>query len=206
MHDIRSANKWHFATHHKELGIDFCTWVLRIDGLRVPPFDTHADGRHFLQVVGMTADDWRTWFHTVLTRDREMRTLESIEEMATEGVALYNPITLWHGSALLKERLTDLWVQYELLMNRVSQAYALQKGTSDLPMTPKEWRTLWKTMSAFQTRLPPLDIYLVDYPDEVFYTLPPAIVVISNQEGTLRAQTYMHFVLRGAQKLANWTP
>jgi hypothetical protein len=46
--------------------VDFCIWVLEIDGLRVPPFDQHPEGNRILQNVGVNADSWRQWLSTVV--------------------------------------------------------------------------------------------------------------------------------------------
>ena len=46
--------------------VDFCIWVLEIDGLRVPPFDQHPEGNKILQDIGLNADSWRQWLATVV--------------------------------------------------------------------------------------------------------------------------------------------
>ena len=46
--------------------VDFCIWVLEIDGLRVPPFDQHPEGNRILQNVGLNTDSWRQWLATVV--------------------------------------------------------------------------------------------------------------------------------------------
>lgn len=46
--------------------IDFCIWVLEIDGLHVPPFDQHPEGNRILQDKGLNADSWQQWLATVV--------------------------------------------------------------------------------------------------------------------------------------------
>ena len=46
--------------------VDFCIWVLEIDGLRVPPFDQHPEGNRILQNQGLNADSWQKWLTTVV--------------------------------------------------------------------------------------------------------------------------------------------
>lgn len=72
---------WHLGTH-KELGIDFCIWILRIGGFHVAPFDTHPVGKSSVPLPGLTNDDWRLWFHAVIAKDKEMR---AIKDFATIG-------------------------------------------------------------------------------------------------------------------------
>ncbi|MDJ0712860.1 MAG: hypothetical protein QNJ54_01410 [Prochloraceae cyanobacterium] len=47
------------------LDIDFCIWVLEVDGLQVPPFNKHPDGNRVLRAKGMEAKSWKTWVKTV---------------------------------------------------------------------------------------------------------------------------------------------
>lgn len=47
--------------------IDFCVWVLQVDGLNVPPFDKHKKGNKILQNQGLTPDRWQEWIIKVVT-------------------------------------------------------------------------------------------------------------------------------------------
>lgn len=49
-----------------DTSIDFCIWVLEVDGLHVPPFDQHPEGNRILQDKGLNADSWRQWLATVV--------------------------------------------------------------------------------------------------------------------------------------------
>src|SRR5438874_12844524 len=55
------GDPWTFRTS-TDPNIDFCVWVLLEDGLRVPPFDRHADGSGFLRAAGLDRDSWTGWF------------------------------------------------------------------------------------------------------------------------------------------------
>lgn len=46
--------------------IDFCIWILEIDGLCVTPFDQHPEGNRILQNRGLDAYTWRQWLATVV--------------------------------------------------------------------------------------------------------------------------------------------
>ncbi|MBE9053665.1 hypothetical protein IQ243_25345 [Nostocales cyanobacterium LEGE 11386] len=46
--------------------VDFCIWVLKIDGLRVPPFDQHSDGNRILQDKGLDVESWQSWLAKVV--------------------------------------------------------------------------------------------------------------------------------------------
>lgn len=53
--------------------VDFCVWVLEIDGLHVPPFDRHPDGNGTLRARGMDASAWQEWVAMVVaTQDQRL--------------------------------------------------------------------------------------------------------------------------------------
>ena len=63
------------------LKIDFCVWVLEVDGLRIPPFDKHQGGNKLLQAEGFNADTWREWISRVVaTQDLRLSVLQKPEE------------------------------------------------------------------------------------------------------------------------------
>lgn len=46
--------------------INFCVWVLQIDGLSIPSFSHHSDGDHSLQNQGLNAESWQSWLARVV--------------------------------------------------------------------------------------------------------------------------------------------
>lgn len=80
--------------------VDFCIWVLELDGLHVPPFNQHPEGNSELQTRGLDAESWRKWLATV--------------------VALQNSILLWdkysqNQQLLIEEQLTTCNTMHSLL-------------------------------------------------------------------------------------------
>nr|BBH93127.1 hypothetical protein KTA_13260 [Thermogemmatispora argillosa] len=69
-------------------------------------------------------------------------------------------------------------------------------------LPPREKRRLWKDLTPFQRRLPPLDIYLEDYPDAPLFVYPPTMLVIGNRERKLRGEALRQRILQGARELA----
>jgi hypothetical protein len=46
--------------------IDFCLWILEVDGLQVSPFHLHnPHGTKELRSDGLTSESWQTWFECV---------------------------------------------------------------------------------------------------------------------------------------------
>lgn len=58
-------NFWFYETTFNE-HIDFCVWVLQVDGLSVPPFSHHPDGDRTLQNHGLNAESWQAWLARVV--------------------------------------------------------------------------------------------------------------------------------------------
>src|SRR4029077_3721424 len=46
----------------------FPVWCLMADGLRVGPFDQHAEGNGRLRQLGLDANSWRHWMITIVRR------------------------------------------------------------------------------------------------------------------------------------------
>jgi len=73
-------NPWGYS-EGSEPTIDFCLWVLQVDGLQVPPFDQHPDGDGSLRVLGLTAPDWQSWFHRVIDREQRKSDVEQLRQL-----------------------------------------------------------------------------------------------------------------------------
>jgi hypothetical protein len=53
--------------------VNFCVWVLQVDGLSVPPFNSHLDGDSVLRKRGLDAESWHTWLaRVVATQDSRL--------------------------------------------------------------------------------------------------------------------------------------
>lgn len=63
--------------------VDFCIWVLQVDGLRVPSFNHHPIGNQILQQVGFDAQTWNTWFTKVVATEDD-RLLWHVPDILTE--------------------------------------------------------------------------------------------------------------------------
>jgi len=84
MDDLKPEN-W---VMHKAFSpdVDFCTWVLEVDGLQVPPFDKHQKGNGVLRARDMDAESWQFWIRrVVLLSDQRLnwRVEDSLTEVST---------------------------------------------------------------------------------------------------------------------------
>lgn len=80
MHLLHSRNSWHYR-QGSDPTVNFCLWVLQVDGLYVPPFDEHPDGDGSLRALGLTTDDWQTWFLRVLDPTQREHDVEQLRQL-----------------------------------------------------------------------------------------------------------------------------
>lgn len=75
--------------------VDFCVWVLEIDGLQVPPFSRHSDGNGMLRARGMDSESWRAWIEkTVLLLDQRLNwRVEEPQAKMAETLASFERMT-----------------------------------------------------------------------------------------------------------------
>ena len=79
---LYSRDDWSFAGDFLEPSLDFCLWVLQVDGLRVPPFDQHPDGDGSLRAIGLTAENWQAWFLRVIDPEQRERDVKHLQQQA----------------------------------------------------------------------------------------------------------------------------
>ena len=77
---LHSHNSWQYS-QGSDPAVDFCLWVLQVDGLRVPPFDQHPDGDGSLRALGLTADAWQSWFLRALDPVQSKRDVEHLQQL-----------------------------------------------------------------------------------------------------------------------------
>lgn len=183
-----------------DLGVSFCVWTLRVDGLRVPPFDRHDDGDHALQQMGLTSANWRTWLEEVVRRhgaaDEAIQRAATRHERAVAGAVAYDPTTAWRDTPAVSEELARLWHQYK------AGAGEVWKRRRDGAYTGTVTDRLWQALRPLQRQLPTVRLYHIDYPWAVVQTLPPVALLIGTKpESSEEALTAL--VLQGATILAN---
>ena len=190
------SDGWHWAEDAFP-PVAFCVRVLVLDGLSVPPFDRHPDGDGGLRALGLGADLWREWVSVLLRQHaimgehaRSLGTPDAREPMlerarAAAGV-LRHPGSFCPGPGELQARLDALFADY------AAAGEDWKRRTSDpRPRlgSGRQQRALWQALTPFHTQLPPLSIFLVEYPEPVIMPLPPANCLIApaaNAEGYAR--------------------
>ena len=66
MFSTTTNDQWHWKIGF-DSGIDFCVWILEIDGLHIPPFDQHTQHEGFLQTAGLTQLSWKAWIRELIS-------------------------------------------------------------------------------------------------------------------------------------------
>lgn len=233
MHLLHSRDSWRYR-QGSDPTIDFCLWVLQVDGLHVPPFDQHPEGDGSLRSLGLTADDWQTWFLHVLDPTRREQDVEQLRQL---HIAEYLKISKepdmehlkrryqagslhistdpplppppefhhyqasWHGSIAIKNKLIELEKQYKQVTGslhepRENVERALQRAEQ------KAATRLYDDLKPYHNRIPPLNIYLATYEYPLDYLVPPAILLITIQEGQPGLQEFRERVLAAVAELA----
>lgn len=82
---LHSRNSWHYSQGSNPT-VDFCLWVLQVDGLHVPPFDQHPDGDGSLRTLGLTEEAWQTWFLRALD---PVQSKQDMEQLRQQHLAAY---------------------------------------------------------------------------------------------------------------------
>lgn len=77
---LHSRNAWGYSQGSNP-AVDFCIWVLQVDGLHVPPFDQHPDGDGSLRTLGLTEASWQTWFLRALDPVQSKRDVEQLQQL-----------------------------------------------------------------------------------------------------------------------------
>lgn len=75
------ASSWSYDLSDNQK-INFCVWVLKWDGLHIPPFEAHSEGTKILQQAGLTAQSWFEWFNrVVMTQDKRLLSCATLEDL-----------------------------------------------------------------------------------------------------------------------------
>jgi hypothetical protein len=69
MTKLKLAPAQGIALQH-DRAIDFCCWVLELDGLKFAPFDQHREGSSILRNAGLDQESWQQWLVTVVNLQR----------------------------------------------------------------------------------------------------------------------------------------
>ena len=121
------------------LKIDFCVWVLEVDGLRIPPFDKHQGGNKLLQAEGFNADTWREWLSRVVaTQDLRLSVLQKPEEWIEMMIKSRN-ITASYEELDIDKLRASLAQEVSLMSQQNPKLIELAQSFSWTSIPPEIW-------------------------------------------------------------------
>ena len=195
--------------------IDFCVWVLQIDGLQVPPFDKHSAGNGLLSAQGLNATVWSSWFANVV-RTKEQASRETLGSFYRYS---YSP-EIWNGEPAVKELLQELWAEYLSMLKTTKikwyikiqfgeetqnseKVFGLLNVWNDFNKWQRQLKIqkLYDNLQQYRQYLSILYVYQVHYPAPIEYLVPPASIVLSSANALPGSNTYCQSVLRATEKL-----
>lgn len=180
---LHSRNSWTFSGGFN-MTVDFCIWVLEVDGLYVPPFDQHPEGDGSLRAAGLDAEAWQSWLMRVVNlqyeqqRTRKGPLNQQVDWQSVLISEAYNPPRAWIGTATVGNRLAELWTQYGPLSNERNKAEARLARKRQQVETDRRMN-LWRDLSPYHSRIPTLVIHMVQYEKPINYLIPPVSVIMT---------------------------
>ena len=94
---LYSRNPWSLQ-YGPDPTINFCFWVLQVDGLRVPPFDQHQGGDGALRDLGLTEASWRAWFYGSLIPNKGNKMKSSSSNKVSQHISRFQESLTWNTS------------------------------------------------------------------------------------------------------------
>lgn len=189
--------------------VGFATWVLQRDGLRVHPFDLHAEGDGRLLALGLNEPDWRSWIVTIAQAEavfadymarHDIRTLGRAER---QDIARLDdqrvPVHLWPGDPKLRPVLDQLWAEYRPVGE--TWASSLTARPRHTRISPGQDRRLWAQLEPLRNQLSTLRVYLVPYPYAVALAIPPESCVVGLVDIPGDGREYVDAVVAAARAL-----
>ena len=197
MHTVGSASPWLFRYDYSRL-IDFCLWVLEKDGLQVSPFDAHLPGDNSLRQAGLQASEWLEWLKEVVNLHEQQRQVVLQKHMLggqgslpSEILMASDPPSIWRGNAQVKQHLQELWTQYQPVSS--TRRKWLRALTTQIRSAGQQ---LWHDLQLYQTRLPALMVYFVEYPQQVLLPIPPISIIMTVVNGSMSGEDFRRQILQ----------
>ncbi len=193
------SRNWHYVLGF-DSEVDFCFWILERDGLRLPPFDRHADGDGLLRAAGLDAASWYSWLERVIgafdARRKALRA--SIKSPAEIGrLRALQPEELWDGAAAVGSRLKTLAEEYDEIYNERAGPKLELVG-----LNGNRAAKLWEDIAPYRRSLPSVTIAAVSYPGPLQAVEPPKTILLAVGAWKFTPDELAESILRGMKALA----
>ena len=113
--------------------LNFCVWVLLVDGLHAPPFDRHPAGDGRLRAVGLDPAGWRAWLEAVLNAQAQLATATPWPPSLDLVHRALDAPDLWTGTPAVGDALRALWTPYQVQLERLERPRRPGSGQPPAP-------------------------------------------------------------------------
>lgn len=186
--------------------VDFCVWMLEVDGLLVSPFDQHLEGNAAFRARGMDANSWLLWMKRVVLLS-DQRIYWSAEKLrVTPQNERNSEFVKWqewqHQQAMTVARefcgsqfpeilpimppevfpaaspVKEL-IEERWMYYRSDIFSRREQRWSSHPIASLLGSELVEAVNSYYPRLAALELYLVAYSEPREYLIPPVSVIVS---------------------------
>lgn len=204
---MSAAISW---TADVSLPLDFAVRVLERDGLRVRPFDIHAEGDGSVRALGLDAESWTAWVRALVGGERvltsaaaaleiPLRPSIAADRLADKVRDYEDPWTKFPDIKAVRDRLADLWSENRAEGMRWRHAYMMTRQ-HDL-LAPEHHRRLSRALQGLGG-VPHLSVLVVRYSSPVVMVFPPDVCVVGRVEHDRGGRAYSEQIETGARALA----
>lgn len=200
--------------------VDFCVWVLQVDGLRASPFLNHNGGDCSLQAAGLTADAWHRWLGRIIEAEVQYKTrvYRLFEGHSTSANSLLTPADV--RKAMLREadehrRPVEVCDGGPAVAARLRQLAPLFKESSEWQVgrehavrTPSaadvvKQRERWMAIEPYLRRIGRMHVFPAVYPTATYLTFPPVATLVTTSSGDPHSDEAASMILAAARELAS---
>ncbi len=213
MHLLGSRNTFTYSDSYNMM-VDFCIWVLGVDGLQVTPFDQHPNGDGSLRAIGLNAVSWQSWLIRVvnLQYEQQQANMKRVTEdpFNTQKIdprsffipEVHNPPMAWKGGAAIGGRLVELWKQFGPVANERGK-WDAKRSRAVRKEERKGGKRLYDELQPYYSLIPMLNMHFVSYAQPINYLISPVSVIMTSTEYQPDAAEFRERVLDAAAGLTS---
>jgi hypothetical protein len=191
------------------LPLDFAVYVLRHDGLRLAPFESHPDGDGRLRAAGMGSDSWSEWVQVLVRREKDLAAVAADLTIPSEPSAARQlaaqirltreqPWTAFPNGRGIRDRIADTWVGY--VDDALRWSDSLARGRQHDRVSVARERSLRGALQRLPG-LPPFSVFRVRYESPAVLVIPPDVCIVGLPDDPDQGRGFVEQVEAGALKL-----
>ena len=180
----KNVTDWHWVIDFEHT-VDFAIWILKQDGLHVPPFNQHPTilGNRLVTKLGLSKEQWERWFYKLVV-------VSTQQPVFVEP----DPIPHFSGSQEVATQLAECWELYKPISGSRSTCAQLIADPSR-----SEMRAMWKAVHSAAHDIPPVNVLLSAYPYYVELAIPPSNIIFAPGGRLIMPRDIKNILLRGIE-------